>query len=39
MKHFAILLTSAVTFVITGWSQTAVDSEEHTTLETTVLSA
>jgi len=44
MKHFFTLVTAAMTFMVSGWSQTTVvdivvESEDHTTLETAVVAA
>ncbi|OUU15283.1 MAG: hypothetical protein CBC05_10660 [Crocinitomicaceae bacterium TMED45] len=43
MKHFFTLIAAAMTFMVSGWSQTVVDivvdSEDHTVLEAAVVEA
>ena len=43
MKHFFTLIAAAMTFIVSGWSQTVVDivvdSEDHTVLEAAVVEA
>ena len=43
MKHFFTLIAAAMTFMVSGWSQTVVDivvdSEDHTLLEAAVVEA
>ena len=43
MKHFVTLIAAAMTFMVSGWSQTVVDivvdSEDHTVLEAAVVEA
>ena len=43
MKHFFTLIATAMTFMVSGWSQTVVDivvdSEDHTVLEAAVVEA
>ena len=43
MKHFFTLIAAAMTFMVSGWSQTVVDivvdSEDHTVLESAIVEA